>query len=87
MDISFRYAARAALEAQTSEIQSNLIKQLSWLANHQGPAFLDYRVTPYVMEPQAGYIFRDETCWVIYVLTDRELQVINLGDDSSNPRV
>lgn len=87
MDIRFRSAAWTALQLQPSDIQSELIDQLSWLAEHQGPTFLDYRVSPFVMEPHAGYLFHDEKFWIIYALDQQGFLVVNLGDASKSPGI
>ena len=85
MDIRFGPAAWASLQALPRDIQSKRIAQLSWLANQQGPTFLDYRVTPFVLEPEGVYRFDGETYWVIYRLIGQEFLVINIGDHTSTP--
>ena len=85
MDIGFRSVALASLLTLTADIQSKFRKLLSWLPDEQGPTFLDYRVAPFVLEPQPGYVFQDETYWVIYVLAGQEFQIVNVEAPPRNP--
>jgi hypothetical protein len=87
MEIRFASSSKRFLDSQPDNVRSKLINDVLYLRDNHHLSPDDPSITPFLMAPTVGKLFRDAFHWIIFSIDGELLMVANIGLSSETPHL